>query len=179
YHFCKEIAGRFHDVTLMTRPNNIPALKVDPAFAHVRLVGIDVPKTIGFFKNKHRGVYLYYYLWQRVVGRAVRNMKEKFDIIHQITFAAAWAPHFLSNDNGRVIWGPLLNHAPIPKEFLFYRPLISDFKDNLKQALKKYFLRYSPAMRRAVAGTNTIFFGSPSLRDKYKNQQSISLAAAG
>jgi len=93
YYIAAELACRGFDVTLVTRANNVPALRSDPAFDGVELVGIDVPKPLGSFKRGGRGIILYYYLWQLVVGRAVRRLvrARQFDVLRPYGFLLIYA----------------------------------------------------------------------------------------
>ncbi len=171
YHLCKGIAQRFRDVTLITRPNNIPELRRDPALGHVTFVGIDVPRILGFFKKKGRGILLYYFFWQITVGIYLHKMQtkgKKFDILHQITFAAAWAPHFFGGIRGRIFWGPLLNNPDIPRDFWFRSVFSFYFREISRRFLRFYFFRIDPMLHRAIRRTDIIFMASPFMPDVYR-----------
>src|SRR5438094_9792809 len=90
YHIAAELARRGCDVTLISRVDNIDLLRHDPNFADISLVGVDVPRNLGFFKQGGRGIILYYYLWQIAVGgRALQlDREEPFDVAHQRNFDA-------------------------------------------------------------------------------------------
>src|SRR4051812_30845307 len=83
-NIASRLIERGHEVTLLSRRNNIALLAKDPRFDPAHLEGVDVPRVIGFFKRRARGIILYYYLWQLAVSAKVRWLQRRrtFDVIH-------------------------------------------------------------------------------------------------
>jgi len=165
YYIAAELACRGFDVTLVTRANNVPALRSDPAFDGVELVGIDVPKPLGSFKRGGRGIILYYYLWQLVVGRAVRRLvrARQFDVLHQLNFHTDWAPHFLSGNDVPVVWGPIAHHRRAPSNFFAEADRLGRTKEAARFAIKQAFWRLDPFLRRAARETQAVLYANDDL----------------
>lgn len=110
-------------VHVITRANNersikenIPIEYKDNIFFHY----YDTPKIFLKLKNKEKGVYLYYVLWQiGILGLAIKlNRKYKFNYIFHLTFGSVWLPTFLTFLRPKFIWGPLGGGEYIPKSFI-------------------------------------------------------------
>ena len=104
--------ARFHDVTVLTRMNNQPA--IEPAITarpcpSLKFVYYDPPPWLRFWKRRARGVQPYYYFWQmaalRVGARLHRELA--FDLLHHVTFGKYWVPSYLSLLPVKSILGPL------------------------------------------------------------------------
>jgi glycosyltransferase involved in cell wall biosynthesis len=167
YQLVSRIARRFADVTLITQAENIPALQEDPDFTHVKLVAVDLPKQWMRLKKDDRGMLIYYFLWQFMVGRTIRKM-ENFDIIHQVTLSAAWTPHFIFSKTAKIFIGPILNHEKIPHDFWFDSPRKFLTQEILIRVLKVYFFHVDPFLRWAIRRTHRIFVGCPSIPPPYR-----------
>src|SRR4051812_43085382 len=87
--------ARFHDVVVLTRSNNRPAIEQAleairdrqplPRFAYHDLGALFLD-----FKRRFKALKLYYLLWQRSAHRVVARLQEahRFDLMHHVTFAA-------------------------------------------------------------------------------------------
>lgn len=169
YHLTKALLQKEKNITLITRSNNIDALKADPDFAGMRMIGVDAPKWLGFFKNKERGIILYYYLWQIAVGFKVRALQktQQYDVIHQLNFHATWAPHFLFSNKSKILWGPLTHHQPVPKK-LWFGPMKGYYlHEKVKNAVKKLFWFFDPFLLWAARRSKTIFYSAQTVRWPY------------
>lgn len=156
YHLAHQLRRHVSNMTIITRVNNADKLRLDPDFAGVDIIGIDVPRLLGFFKRGGRGIILYYYLWQIYVGRRVRMMRRDrhFDIVHQVTFATTWAAHFLTGP--RIIWGPLINHRPVPRSFWSAGTVDFMMHEVPTRISKKIFWACDPFLRAAIRRTHRI-----------------------
>lgn len=170
YHLTKALAQRQKDITLITRTNNVEKLKSDEAFKDIEIIGVDVPKAIGFFKRKQKGIILYYYLWQICVGLKVffLQRKQKFDVIHQLNFHATWAAHFLFSKKARIVWGPLTHHQDIPSALWFGSFFSYVKKEKIKNFIKKLFWRIDPFLLWSVLRTDKILYSAQHIVWPYK-----------
>ncbi len=157
YHMAAEIIRAMPDVTLISRKDNIAKLESDPVFKNVRLIGIDVPRFLSFYKRRGFGITLYYYLWQICVGLKIWRLP-KFDIIHQINFHATWAPHFIFGKGAKIIWGPLTQHADVPFD-LWDEGIMRFAVELARRVVKRFFWYCDPFLRWAVMRSDKILLG--------------------
>lgn len=174
YHLAREIIQKYPDTTLISRSNHIETLRQDPAFRTTKLIGVDVPKTVGFFKKKSHGVILYYYLWQYWVGKYVQKMDKAspFDVIHQINFHADWAPHFLKSPQAQVIWGPIAHHPPIPLSWFRFSGLSKKLLEMANRFAKQGFWHLNPWLRKAMQRSDMILFAHDDIPQPYLKYRS-------
>lgn len=177
YNVIQRLLRLGFEITLVTRSNNVDLLRNDRLYRGVKLIGVDVPKWLSFYKKKGRGIIAYYYIWQIIVGRLVKKLQEveEFDVIHQFNFHADWSPHFLSNPNGLMIWGPIMHHDPVPFAFIRTNKLRGVFGEIVKQVVKNAFWRFDPFLKSAADRTNVILYANskvarPFLKHKRKIQ---------
>lgn len=174
YQALTRIVGAGCEVTLVSRKNNIEKLKADKNFAGINLIGVDVPKILSFYKKKSRGVILYYYLWQIFVARQVRKLQknERFDIVHQFNFHADWAPHFLTNEHGKLIWGPIMHHSKVPNSVLYPLGFSNVLRDTLVSIVKRFFWTLDPFLKNAIKRSDLILYANSHLASPFSKSRS-------
>jgi glycosyltransferase involved in cell wall biosynthesis len=111
-----------HDVWVLTRANNRPAIERELArcpLPRLRFVYYDLPPWARWWKRGHRGIQLYYYLWQIGAYRIARRLHREigFDLVHHVTFGKYWAPSLLANLPLPFVWGPVGGAESAPKAF--------------------------------------------------------------
>jgi len=119
------LMARHHDVWVLTRANNRPAIEAAGADgAGIHWVYLDLPAALRFWKRGERGVQLYYYLWQIGTYFKGRRLHREvgFDLIHHITFGRYWVPMFLAFVPTRSMLGPVGGGEATPAAL---RPLYS------------------------------------------------------
>jgi hypothetical protein len=85
-------AARRHEVWVMTRANNRPAIEEamarDPR-SNLHFEYIDLPPWARWWKRGHRGARLYYVLWQLLAAAHARRLQRELDleVVHHLTFA--------------------------------------------------------------------------------------------
>jgi glycosyltransferase involved in cell wall biosynthesis len=173
YHIAKELIKSYPDLTLISRYNNIKKLQQDNSFQSARLIGIDVPPWLSFYKKKSRGIILYYYLWQMIVAHTVKNLQKQnnFDVIHQLNFHADWAPHFFQPKTARLVWGPIAHHPLVPWSWLPEKYKIYYLKELLISIVKGLFWHANPSLHRAIKKTQCILFANKNIPQPYKQVQ--------
>jgi len=163
-----------HNVTIITRPNNIELLKNDKRFDKAKLVSVEVPKWLGWFKNKNRGIILFYYLWHIFVGKKIKSLltKQQFDTIHLVNFHTDWCPHFIPSGNQKIVWGPVVHHSNTPANFIYAGSKIKKyfeiFKEYLRRLGKFYFWRVDPFMRPCIKRSDVIIYGNGHYAPPFK-----------
>lgn len=147
WNWAKQIA-RFHEVWVITRANNREVIeselkrKPEP---NLHFVYYDVPKWLSFWKRKTRGLYLYYLLWQIGAYRLAKklNKKERFDLVHHLTFGNVWLPTFMPFLNIPFIWGPIGGGERVPKQFRIDYQFKAKFEEFVRDIIL-FFLRINP-----------------------------------
>jgi glycosyltransferase involved in cell wall biosynthesis len=117
--------ARFHDVTVVTRANNQPV--IEPALAALRgkqpLPNFVYHDRGPFFldlKRRAKAVKLYYLLWQKSAHEVVARLhqKDRFDLMHHVTFAGFRYPVAIWGHGVPCIWGPIGGIESIPTALL-------------------------------------------------------------
>jgi glycosyltransferase involved in cell wall biosynthesis len=103
-------AARTSDVWVLTRANNRAPIEAHPASAAptLRFVYVDLPRRLRGWKRRGRGIRLYYVLWQLGALRAARRLhaRERFDVVHHVTFANLWLPALACVVDAPFVIGP-------------------------------------------------------------------------
>lgn len=109
-------------VTVITRKNNKELIEKNKQnVGNVRFIYYDLPRLLMFWKRGRRGMVFYNFLWQLKVAMLTRKLlkKEKFDLIHHLTFGnillPIFTPFFVKIP---VVWGPLGGVERIDISFL-------------------------------------------------------------
>jgi glycosyltransferase involved in cell wall biosynthesis len=137
------------------------------------LIGVDVPRPLAFYKRGSRGVILYYYLWQIVVGLTVRRLQRshRYDVLHQLNFHTDWAPHFLRSRDAKVVWGPIGHVRPTPRGYFPGRWTKSLASDRLRTLTKWCFWHLDPFLRLAIGRTDVILYANNDLAPPFKRHR--------
>ena len=156
--------ARFHDVTVLTRANNRPAIEKEldalrgkqplPSFVYhdESLFLLDIKRNFSALK-------LYYILWQRSAHGLLSELNEAhpFDLFHHVTFAAFRYPSAIWGHGAPCIWGPVGGIESIPLRLLPWTHLKSLLREltrdihNLIQSAPFHILP-----KRAAATTVTL-----------------------
>jgi glycosyltransferase involved in cell wall biosynthesis len=112
-------AARDHDVWVLTRANNRPAIERALERAPVpslRFVYLDLPAWARSWKRHGRGVRLYYVLWQLRAATAARRLhrEHRFDVVHHLTFANMWLPALVWAAPAPFVLGPIAGGQRVP-----------------------------------------------------------------
>jgi glycosyltransferase involved in cell wall biosynthesis len=107
-------AARMHEVWVLTRSNNLPALHhVVEAHAladRVHLEGIDLgPGGSRVKRWGPLGLHWYYDRWQDLAARRAMELERRvgFDVVHHVTFASYWTKAGVAAVGKPFLWGPV------------------------------------------------------------------------
>ena len=130
-----------NDVHVITRANNkIPIEQYLKSCTNLNLTFhyYDTPKFFLSLKNKEKGVYLYYILWQIGIIRLAKAIIKKFDIkySYHLTFGSVWLPSFLFMLPAKFIWGPVGGGEYIPNSFIGTLSVKGRFLQYLRKLLR-------------------------------------------
>ena len=120
------IAASEHEVWVMTRENNLPALRAflnsHPLRDKIHLIGFDVDGMPQRVKKRGGLVTLHWYhdLWQRRLAElAIRlDSETDFDVVHHATFATYWTRVGVASVRKPLVWGPIGGGATPPLRLL-------------------------------------------------------------
>jgi glycosyltransferase involved in cell wall biosynthesis len=101
-----------HEAWVLTRSNNRAAIEAalaaDPR-PNLRFIYVAPPAWLTWWKRGHRGVRLFYLLWQVWALMAARraHRERPFDLVHHLTFANAYVPALTCLLPVPFVWGPV------------------------------------------------------------------------
>ena len=117
--------ARFHDVTVLTRSNNRPAIEKELELLRGK---IPLPQFLYheqepmflLMKARFRAVKSYYVLWQKSARAVVAQLHKEnpFDLLHHVTFAGYRYPTVIWNHGVPCVWGPIGGIESIPMRLL-------------------------------------------------------------
>jgi glycosyltransferase involved in cell wall biosynthesis len=112
WHWALEIARRDHQVWVLTRANNRPAIEREltalPTMPKLHFLYYDLPRWARWWKGSGASVHLYYLLWQWGALRVARaaHAAESFDMVHHLTFTSLRQPSFMGRLGIPFVFGP-------------------------------------------------------------------------
>ena len=141
WNLAKAMAKR-HDVWVLTRANNRPAIEAELAerpVPNLDFLYYDLPRWARWWKRGGRGVQLYYYLWQFSAINTARkaHKKEKFDIAQHVTFKKYWAPSAAAFIGAPFVWGPVGGGESMPKSFFHDLSLKSRIYERFRSMVRR------------------------------------------
>jgi glycosyltransferase involved in cell wall biosynthesis len=98
---------------VVTRANNRAAIEARldaiPERDRLHFVYVDLPPWARFWKRGHRGIRLYYMLWQAAALRSARRLHERhrFDLVWHVTLANAWLGSLAPLVGPPFVYGPV------------------------------------------------------------------------
>lgn len=107
--------------TVITRRNNRTAIEDGlgecPELSGVSFVYVDLPRWLAWWKKGHRGVRVYYLLWQVAALVQARKLHRKspFDLCWHVTMANAWLGSLGALVGPRFVYGPVGAGVSLPK----------------------------------------------------------------
>lgn len=112
-----------NDVHVVTRANNksiIDSYLKNNEINNLTFHYYDTPNFFLKLKNKEKGVYLYYILWQiGIIKLSFKLHKQfKFDFAYHVTFGSVWLPTFLFLVPTKFVWGTIGGGEAIPNSFI-------------------------------------------------------------
>lgn len=151
WHWAVELSKLKHDVWVLTRANNKSTIekeyKDQKKPDNLHFLYYDLPVWCRKWKKGKRRVHLYYLLWQWGAYRAVKKIhsKEKFDLVHHVTFVSVRQPSFMGNLGIPFIFGPVAGGESAPWRLRFHYGIRGFFVDALRD-LVNFSVRFDPLM---------------------------------
>lgn len=149
------LARRGHEVWVITRANNRAAVEQgvsslnDSVRARLHFIYYDLPAWAKWWKKGHRGVHLYYLLWQWGAYKLARDWHNniKFDLVHHVTFVTARQPSFMGNLGVPFIFGPAAGGERSPWRLRVGYSMHGWIHDSLRDLVNRLIV-LDPLLRR-------------------------------
>ncbi len=158
---------QFAEVTVITRRNNREsietALASAPTDSTLRFVYVDLPRWAMSWKRGHRGVRLYYLLWQFAALRAGRalNRQERFDAVWHVTMANAWLGSLGSLIGPSFVYGPIGAGVDLPRSALRSIGWKGRLYESTRGVVRRVGRFLNPIARVAWSGADLILVQNP------------------
>lgn len=159
WNWLLSIAELGHEVAVITRENNRPAIEAQLASHNlsVDVIYFDLPVWFRNFKHWPGGLYLYYLLWQFGAYRHARRLHRRnhFDVVHHITFVTFRQPSFMGYLGIPFIFGPVGGGETSPRALRRGMTLVDRMRESLRDTLI-HAARFDPLMRRTFSKATLI-----------------------
>jgi glycosyltransferase involved in cell wall biosynthesis len=165
WHWAVELAGLGHEVAVITRSNNRDT--IEKALANAPVAGLrfhycDLPSWAKWWKRGNRGIYLYYWLWQRSAYRLARGLTQqmRFDLVHHLTFGVFRQPSFMGRLGIPFVVGPIGGGETRARSLRGSFPARAEFEEMLREASNKLAF-WNPSLAAMFRQAKVIFCKTP------------------
>jgi glycosyltransferase involved in cell wall biosynthesis len=165
WHWAVEIARLGHEVHVLTRAVNVAANErrlAEFEGLQLHIHGYDLPRWASWWKKGHRGIHLYYVLWQWWAYREAKKLhaQEHFDLVHHITFGVHRHPSFMGRLGVPFILGPLGGGECSPPVLLRSAPWRARMYESLR-SFGNHIAAIDPLARSTFHRAALIFCKTP------------------
>lgn len=146
-------AARNHEVIVVTRKNNQPAIdqfialnpNLHTVFSQLSFLYFDWPKWLIFWKKGPLLSMIYFYFWQLSVAIWLKFKALPVDVVHNLNFHNDWTPTFLFILDKPLVWGHIGHHSKIPTQYIYKTyGAFAYLKDRFLWAIKNFFWYVDP-----------------------------------
>ena len=118
------------------------------------------------WKKKPGGIYLYYFFWQVVAASKAKNLhqKEKFHLVHHVTFTIFRQPSFMGAIGIPFILGPLGGGETAPRRLRKGYGIRGQVLDMLRDAAN-FGVNWDPFMQMTFQKATKIYAATPQTGD--------------
>jgi glycosyltransferase involved in cell wall biosynthesis len=159
WNWVQALVRRGYQVHVITRANNQENIESAPGSRHSALTFhyYDLSESARRWKHRRGGIYLYYLLWQWGAFRLAQRLhaRERYDLVHHVTFVSWRQPSFMGRLGIPFIFGPVGGGETMPaplRQSLPLRSLISEAVRNLGNTL----IGVDPLMRSTFSSARMI-----------------------
>lgn len=172
WNIVREVA-RYHDLTVITRPNNRSAIEKylhDNPVQGLSFVYYDPPKWATWWKKGTRGLFAYYYWWQLGAARIVQRLAATgdYDLVHHVTFGRYWSPSFIYRSGLPVVWGPVGGGESTPPAFMETLPAKGRLYERARMLLRRLG-ELDPFVRKMTRKSDAILATTDESRERIAN----------
>ncbi|HRH70979.1 MAG TPA: glycosyltransferase family 4 protein [Flavobacteriales bacterium] len=151
-------ASRIRPVWVITDPshrNKIEAWLAQHGETDIKVHYHAMPSWTQWMWKIQFTVNLYYYLWNIGAARTARALhaKERFDVVHHVTYVRYWMPSAGSALGIPFVWGPLGGGESAPPGFLKGLGLKGRFEEGLR-ALMRWVFERDPRLKACAKASS-------------------------
>ncbi|WP_042700640.1 glycosyltransferase family 4 protein [Azospirillum sp. B506] len=155
-----------HELHVLTKAENRAAIEdavaADAALADIRFHYYELPVRLDRWAATKYLFFLYYLVWQW--GAATRALalhrRERFELVHHITFGSIRAPSFMGRLRIPFVFGPLGGGDSAPRMLRPSYTWIRRLEDDLRDAMN-HAVRFDPLMAGSFASADLIIARTP------------------
>lgn len=170
-------AARQHDVWVLTRENNLPALRTyladHPLRERMELVGLDVGgRALRWKKRSTLASHLYYDQWQRAAAAQALELDARvdFDLIHHVTFAAYWKRAGVAVVAKPFVWGPIGGGVRSPWRLALHLG-VRGWIEEAARTIVRPLAAQAPAIRLAQRRASVTLVQNPDTSGRIRSTQ--------
>lgn len=155
-----------HELHVLTKADNRAAIEEavedDPALADVRFHYHELPIRLDRWASSKYLFFLYYLAWQWGAATQALELhrRERFELVHHITFGSIRSPSFMGRLRIPFILGPLGggDRAPplLRRSYTWLRRVEDEFRDAMN-----HVVRFDPMMAGSFANADLIIARTP------------------
>ena len=164
--------ARYHDVTVLTRANNEAAIDAElkkhshdwaPRFAY-----FDLKPAFQRFKKRFGMHNAYYSLWQRAASRVIADLvkRERFDLLHHVTYAGARYPTAVLRHGVPSIFGPVGGLESMTPGFLPWRHP-GMLAEELARNAGNLWQEWGPSLKRKLTSATVVVASTPETQEAF------------
>ena len=167
--------ARFHDITVVTRERN--RRSIGPELESLRgsqplpqFVYHDAPKWLEKLKDKFRVVRPYYVMWQRDAHDIISGLvsREKFDLLHHVTFASFRYPAAIWGHGLPSVWGPVGGIESVPLGLLPWRHPPSLLREFARNADNFFQIATLNVLRRRARNSSLVIASTREMQEVFQ-----------
>jgi glycosyltransferase involved in cell wall biosynthesis len=160
WQWATRLARCGHEVHVITRANNADAIAramAEEPIPNLHFEYFDLPTWARFWKRGGRGVQLYYFLWQLATFPLASRLhrKNRFDVVHHITFGVFRHPSCLAFLDAPFVFGPVGGGERAPMSLRRGLPFKASVSEVVRD-LANVYARIDPLLRSVLKRTAKI-----------------------
>lgn len=185
WQWARQLSARDFDVTVITRRTHQAEIESEIAKSNdcrnVNFVYVDIEWLYPVLAMVNPRNHIYYYFWQMkamLIAKAV-NTKQKFDLVHHVTWVSFRQPSLMGLLGVPMYFGPVAGGDEIPKGYEKYFSAKRKVIEHIR-SLVNAFVLVDPFMRLTYRSAERVFFTSIAHLEKVpsfvKSKAEIELA---
>jgi glycosyltransferase involved in cell wall biosynthesis len=172
------LLARLGEATVITRANNRAAIEAalgtTPEAGRLRFVYVDLPRWTRSWKQRQRGVRLYYVLWQLAVLRVARRLhrRDRFDLVWHVTLSSYWLGSVGGLIGAPFVFGPVGGGVPscFNVRLIGWRGLLYEITRSMARVANE---AVNPLARWALRRSSIVLVNNPDTAARLTSRFSV------
>lgn len=180
WNVVREMSMR-HQLSVVTRLNNKDAILSAWRGENVEWIFFDLPRWICRLK-KHipYGSQIYQEFWNWAVAKLFAEEMRSYDIVHQLTFGAAFFTPWAAQYAKKFVWGPLGGgDKPIPRVFTKRMGVLAQIKELTYGFISKVACRGAFWSRRLRGRVDAVIFRTKEFSGRMRLCGNVDVSVIG